>query len=179
MRTKLRHSALPKARKRIHFRVYSLYLAYGQGIGYLGAEVQIGTKFSIAIHILLSVEVFKDKHKITSDFLAASANTNPVMIRKIMGLVREAGLIEVAKGTGGITLLKTPKEITLKDIYLAVNPIEDWKLFNIHKNSAAGCPVGGNILNLLDPYFTKAQNAMENNLSNSTLQNLLNDLKNR
>jgi DNA-binding IscR family transcriptional regulator len=138
--------------------------------------MQIGTKFSIGIHILLSVEVFKDKYKVTSDFLAASANINPVIIRKIMGLLREAGLIEVASGTGGIILTRKPKEIKLKEIYLAVNPIKDGKLFNIHKNSSTECPVGRNIINLLDPYFTKAQNAMENNLSKSTLQNLLDDL---
>jgi hypothetical protein len=46
--------------------------------------MQIGTKFSIAIHILLSVEVFKDEYKVASDFLATSANTNPVVIRKIL-----------------------------------------------------------------------------------------------
>jgi DNA-binding IscR family transcriptional regulator len=82
----------------------------------------------------------------------------------------------VAGGTGGITLTKNPADITLKDIYLAVNPIKDGKLFNIHKNSAKECPVGGKILNLLDPYFTKAQNAMEDNLSQTTLQDLLDDL---
>lgn len=141
--------------------------------------MQIGTKFSIAIHILLCVVVFKDDHKITSDSLAASANINPVIIRKIMGFLREAGLIEVASGTGGITLIRKSKEITLKDIYLAVNPIKDGKLFNIHKNSAPNCPVGGKIINLLDPYFSKAQNAMENNLSKTTLYDLLDDLNNK
>jgi DNA-binding IscR family transcriptional regulator len=141
--------------------------------------MQIGTKFSIAIHILLCAVVFKDTHKVTSDSLAASANINPVIIRKIMGLLREAGLIEVASGIGGITLIKKSKEITLKDIYLAVNPIKDGKLFNIHKNSAPNCPVGGEIINLLDPYFSKAQNAMENNLSKTTLHDLLHDLNNR
>jgi DNA-binding IscR family transcriptional regulator len=138
--------------------------------------MQIGTKFSIAIHILLGAETFKDSYKVTSDFLAGSANTNPVVIRKIMGLLSGAGLIKVAGGTGGITLTKKPADITLKDIYLAVNPVKDGKLFNIHKNSAKECPVGGKILNLLDPYFTKAQNAMEDKLSQSTLQNLLDDL---
>jgi DNA-binding IscR family transcriptional regulator len=138
--------------------------------------MQIGTKFSIAIHILLGVETFKDAYKVTSDFLAGSANTTPVVIRKTMGLLRQAGLIKVAGGTGGITLTKNPADITLKDIYLAVNPIKDGKLFNIHKNSAKECPVGGKILNLLDPYFTKAQNAMEDNLSQTMLQDLLDDL---
>ncbi|MDR0637439.1 MAG: Rrf2 family transcriptional regulator [Spirochaetaceae bacterium] len=138
--------------------------------------MQISTKYSIAVHILLSAEYFKDNYKVTSDFLAASANTNPVIIRKIMGLLRDAGLIKVASGTGGIELTKKPKELSLKDIYLAVNPIKDGKLFNIHKKSAPKCPVGGNIIDLLDPYFLKAQNAMEKDLSKSTLQNLLEDL---
>jgi DNA-binding IscR family transcriptional regulator len=140
--------------------------------------MQIGTKFSIAIHILLSVVVFKDRYKVTSDFLASSANTNSVIIRNIMGLLRKAGLIEVASGTGGIALAKKPKQITLKEIYFAVNPISDGKLFNIHKNSAPECPVGGKIVDLLDPYFAEAQNAMEHKLSKSTLQDLLNDLQN-
>jgi DNA-binding IscR family transcriptional regulator len=151
-------------------------LFWRRGAGRRKGVMQIGTKFSIAIHILLGVETFKDAYKVTSDFLAASAHTNPVIIRKIMGLLREAGLIKVAGGTGGISLTKAPGKITLKDIYLAVNPIKDGKLFNIHKNSAKECPVGGKIIDLLDPYFTKAQNAMENNLSKSTLQNLLDDL---
>jgi DNA-binding IscR family transcriptional regulator len=141
--------------------------------------MQIGTKFSTAIHILLGAETFKDNYKVTSDFLAASINTNPVIIRKIMGLLRDAGLIKVAGGTGGITLTKRAAEITLKDIYFAVNPMKDGKLFNIHRKSAKECPVGGKIINLLDPYFTNAQNAMENNLSKSTLQNLLDDLNNK
>lgn len=138
--------------------------------------MQIGTKFSIAIHILLGAVVFKDTYKVTSDFLASSANTNPVIIRKIMGLLRKAGLIEVASGTGGIILVKKTKEITLKEIYFAVDPITDGKLFNIHKNSAQNCPVGGKILNVLDPYFMEAQHAMERNLSKKTLQDVLNDL---
>jgi DNA-binding IscR family transcriptional regulator len=141
--------------------------------------MQIGTKFSIAIHILLGAVVFQNTYKVTSDFLASSANTNPVVIRNIMGLLRKAGLIEVASGTGGITLTKKTSEITLKAIYFAVNPITDGKLFNIHKNSAPQCPVGGKILHLLDPYFTEAQDAMENNLSKSTLQDLINDLDNK
>ena len=141
--------------------------------------MQIGTRFSVAIHILLSAVFFRDTYKITSDLIAGSTHINPVIIRKIMGLLREAGLIEVAIGTGGITLIKKTNEITLKDIYLAVNPIKDGKLFNIHKNSEQSCPIGGKIIDLLDPYFTEAQNAMENDLSKTTLQDILDELNNK
>ncbi|QQO09150.1 Rrf2 family transcriptional regulator [Breznakiella homolactica] len=138
--------------------------------------MQIGTKFSIAIHILLSAEVFKETHKVTSDFIASSANTNPVIIRNIMGKLKEAGLIEVAAGTGGIALTRKPKDISLKDIYLSIDPVKDGRLFKIHQNTAPGCPVGGNIERILNPYLFKAQNAMENELAKFSLKNLLDDL---
>jgi DNA-binding IscR family transcriptional regulator len=139
--------------------------------------MQIGTRFSIAIHILLSVEVFKGKKKVTSKFLSSSAHTNAVIIRKIMGQLRDAGLIEIASGTGGITLTRKPEKISLRDIYLAVDPVKDGKLFKIHKDTESHCPVGGNIRTLLDPYFLKAQDSMEKTLAKSSLKNLLENLK--
>ena len=139
--------------------------------------MQIGTRFSVAIHILLAVEIFKDSHKVTSDFLAGSVNTNPVVIRKIMGLLREAGLIEIAAGTGGIKLAREPERITLLDLYRAVEPVKGGHLFKIHEDPTLACPIGGNIAELLDPYFGEAQKAMEANLASSTLQDLLDDLQ--
>ncbi|GAB6393098.1 MAG: Rrf2 family transcriptional regulator [Treponematales bacterium] len=138
--------------------------------------MQIGTKFSVAIHILLCVEFFKDTCKVTGDFIAASVNTNPVIIRKTMGLLRDGGLLDITAGTGGARLTRPPAEITMRDIYLAVNPNKDGKLFKIHQDTAPRCPVGGNIQALLLPVFDDAQNAMEGNLSASTLQDLIDRL---
>jgi len=98
--------------------------------------VQIGTKFTVAIHILLLSELLNETHKITSDFIASSVNTNPVVIRKIMGQLRSAGLIEIAAGTGGIRLLKTPREISLLDVFRAAEPLGDGTLFKIHSGAA-------------------------------------------
>jgi DNA-binding IscR family transcriptional regulator len=138
--------------------------------------MQIGTKFSIAIHILLCVEFFKNDHKVTGDFIASSVKANPTIIRNIMALLRDAGIIEIAAGTGGTKLTRPTKDITMRDIYLAVNPITDGKLFKIPKNSEPRCPVGGNILKLLEPMFFSAQSAMENDLMQSTLQDVLKKL---
>ena len=68
--------------------------------------MQISSRFTVALHIFTCVEVFKDEYKVTSDFLAGSINTNPVIIRKILTQLKNAGLIEVARGTGGITITK-------------------------------------------------------------------------
>ena len=46
--------------------------------------MQISSRFTIALHIFACVEVFKDECRITSDFLAGSINTNPVIVRKIL-----------------------------------------------------------------------------------------------
>jgi len=111
---------------------------------------------------------------VTSDFISASVNTNPVVIRRIMGLLRRAGLIEVATGTGGIRLARDPKNITLLDIYRASE--SDGRIFTIHQGTAQACPVGRNIDGLLSGHFDRTQNAMEASLAESTLADLLAEL---
>jgi DNA-binding IscR family transcriptional regulator len=138
--------------------------------------MQIGTRFSVAIHILLAVEVFREERKVTSDFIAASVNTNPVVIRKIMGLLRDAGLIEIAAGTGGIRLSREPGSISLLDVYRAADQVKDGRLFRVHEDTAPLCPVGGNIGELLEGPLGAAQAALEAQLAASSLEGLLADL---
>ena len=68
--------------------------------------MQISSRFTIAIHMLTCVETFKEDYKVTSDFLASSINVNPVVIRRILSQLRDAGIIEVKRGTGGASVLK-------------------------------------------------------------------------
>lgn len=63
--------------------------------------MQISSRFTLAVHIFACVDTFKDDYKVTSDFIAGSTNVNPVIIRKILGQLKAAGLIRVARGTGG------------------------------------------------------------------------------
>ena len=62
--------------------------------------MQISSRFTVALHIFTCVDTFKDEYKVTSDFLAGSIGTNPVIIRKILTQLQSAGLITVARGTG-------------------------------------------------------------------------------
>ena len=82
--------------------------------------MQISTKFTTAVHVLIAIEYFRDDEKITSDMLAGTVGSNPVIIRNIMSQLKEAGLIEVRRGPGGITLLKPLEAITFLDLYRAV-----------------------------------------------------------
>ena len=96
--------------------------------------MQISTRFTVALHIFACVEAFSGKYKVTSDFLAASINTNPVIVRKILGQLSRSGLISVARGTGGIELVRPPEEITFYDVYRAVESVEHNTLFRFHEN---------------------------------------------
>lgn len=63
--------------------------------------MQIFSRFTIALHVFACMEVFGKDYKITSDFLASSICVNPVIVRKILSQLKNTGLIEAARGTGG------------------------------------------------------------------------------
>ena len=134
--------------------------------------MQISSRFTIALHIFTCVETFKNDYKITSDFLAGSINTNPVIIRKILTQLKNAGLITVARGTGGISPTRPLKEISFYDVYQAIEPIENGDLFNFHSSPNPQCPVGKNIHALLDDKLKTIQLAMENEMKKYTLDDL-------
>lgn len=134
--------------------------------------MQISSRFTVALHIFTCVDTFKDDYKITSDFLAGSINTNPVIIRKILSQLKNAGLITVARGTGGITPTRPLKEITFYDVYEAIEPVENGDLFNFHADPNPKCPVGRNIHALLDDKLKVIQLTMENEMRKYTIDDL-------
>lgn len=137
--------------------------------------MQISSRFTLAIHIFSCIDAFEDDYKITSNFLASSTNVNPVIIRKILSQLKTAGLIEVARGTGGTSIAKPLQEITLLDIYRAVECVENGELFHFHENPNINCPVGKNIHLILDEKLERVQNAMEKELSSITLVDVKKD----
>ncbi|WP_320950720.1 Rrf2 family transcriptional regulator [Fusobacterium sp.] len=134
--------------------------------------MQISSRFTIALHIFSCVDTFKGEYKITSEFLAGSINTNPVIIRKILTQLKNAGLITVARGTGGISPTRSLKDISFYDVYQAIEPVENGDLFNFHSSPNPQCPVGKNIHALLDDKLKTIQLAMENEMKKYTLDDL-------
>ncbi len=139
--------------------------------------MQISSRFTIAIHVLTAIDIFKDNYKITSDFLASSINVNPVIIRKIMQSLKGAGLIEVKMGTGGMKIAKPLDEITLLDIFNAVEPLGEGGLFHFHENPSTVCPVGRNIHAGLDDKLFSIQAAMEAQMKSITLADVVKDTR--
>ncbi|MEH7097728.1 Rrf2 family transcriptional regulator [Neobacillus vireti] len=137
--------------------------------------MSISSRFAVGIHILSLIEINKDGVS-SSEFLAGSVNTNPAVIRKIMGMLKKAGLISVRPGIAGAELAKDLSEITLLDVYKAVNVVQEKELFSIHENPNPDCPVGRNIQCTIEPLFTLAQTALEKALGNVTIEDVVKDI---
>ena len=137
--------------------------------------MQISSRFTMAIHMFACIDTFTDQ-KMTSDFMAASIGTNPVIVRKLLQQLKAAGLIEVSRGTGGVTVTKPLNEITFLDIYKAVECTPDEELFHFHENPNQACPVGRNIHHVLDDKLAKVQEAMEKELAAITLADVKRDI---
>ena len=133
--------------------------------------MQISSRFTVALHILTAIDHFHDDYKVTSDFLAGSIGTNPVLIRRLLGQLKDAGLITVPRGTGGCELMRPLGEITFLDVYQAVDAVED-TLFRMHDNPNPQCPVGRNIHALLEGKLKDIQAVMEEKMKEYTLSDL-------
>lgn len=140
--------------------------------GYNGRDYmkQLSSRFSIAVHILSLIA--HSPSECTGDYIARSVNTNPVIIRKIIGMLKKAGLIQVRRGVGGASLLKPPDRISLLDVYNAVDVAAEGELFNFHDHPNPDCTVGRNIEAALRSELMEAQEALEHRLAQTTIGQL-------
>lgn len=137
--------------------------------------MKITSRFTVAVHTLLVIYNFSATTKVTSDFIAASVQVNPVVIRRTLLSLKAAGMVDVKAGSGGASIVKDMGDITLYDVYKAVDSM-DGDMFHFHENPNPACPVGRNIHAVLDSHLADAQAAMENELKNVTLLDLSQDL---
>ena len=139
--------------------------------------MQITSKFTVAVHILTCIDIFDSQMRVTSDFLSGSTGVNAVIVRNVLGQLRNAGIVETRQGSGGAHLAKALDEITLYDIYKAVDCVDDEGLFHFHENPNADCPVGRNIHKAMDDRLQTAQAALENELKSTTLAQVVADTR--
>lgn len=139
--------------------------------------MQITSKFTIAAHIIAAIDYFKDSEKVTSNFLARSVGANPVIVRNVMGNLKESGIIAISQGKSGISLAKELSKITFYDVYKAVDCVDDSGLFHFHENPNINCPVGRNIHSAMDDKLQRVQSIMENELSRITMADVVADVR--
>ncbi len=131
-------------------------------------------RFSVSIHIL-TILAASQGNPVTSDAIAESVDTNPVVIRRIMSRLRECGLVYSRTGaSGGWKLTRDPQQISLCEVFHAASG-ED--VLYIHHHPNADCPIGGKITTSLSKVFHRAQTALEATLDQFTIADILQDVQ--
>jgi Rrf2 family protein len=133
--------------------------------------VGLSSRTAVAIHALTMLARWDDR-SLTSSEIADSLASNPVLVRRILGGLREAGLVWSAEGRGGgWSLARAAREITLYDAYAAV---EGGPILSRHAHPpSAECEVGRNIQALIEVEFQDAERAMEERLGRTTIAHLV------
>lgn len=133
------------------------------------------SRFATAVHILTLLASENDE-PLTSDYVAGSVNTNPVVIRRLLSALAAAGLVTSSPGgAGGSRLARDAKKITLLDAY---NAVESGELFGTHSQQPnPKCPVGRNIVELLATRFAAAEAAAATSLKKTTIADLVGEVK--
>ncbi len=125
----------------------------------------------MAVHVL-AVLAYKDGDRVTSELLAHSVNTNPVVIRRLLLALQQARLVETRKGAGfGSRLSRSAARINLDEVFRAVEQEEAFCLPKKKPNQA--CPVGHCIQAALEQVFGSARKALEQDLARTTLADVL------
>lgn len=137
--------------------------------------MQISMKCSVAIHCLIFIYEAKEKVKVTSTLLSQSTGCNPVIIRNILSALKKAGLITVARGTGGANLCADPSEINLYQIYNALEPKGLSGLIGIHSCEGLKCPVAQNIQKVLHVPYCKIEESIKQTMEGITLKSMIDD----
>ncbi len=136
--------------------------------------MHVSSQFTVGIHSLMVVAFF-DEERITSAMVARSIGCNPVIVRNVFSKLSKAGLLNPGRGNSRTELAKPAEEITLRDIFLATEEVQDGSIFHIYPANLK-CPVGGEIHDILGSRFDSAMGAMLDDLGRTTLAELVAEL---
>lgn len=125
------------------------------------------TKFSVAVHVLILTS--QSPMPMNSEQIAESVGTNASYVRKILALLKKAGIVNGRQGVGGYSLNAAPEQLTLLCIYQAVSEQNEPHILDIHQNSSDQCIVGRHIAPVLTDLFTEVEQAFAHALAKKTL----------
>ncbi len=134
----------------------------------------LNSRLTVAIHVLCLL-AHEQEGPVTSDYIAGSVNTNPVVIRRLLAALRKAGIVRSqGGGQGGWVLERKPEKISLLDIYHLVSPGTVFALH--HKQPNPRCPIGRSIQRGIGGYYQRAQKGMERELGKISIADVLGDV---
>lgn len=124
--------------------------------------------------MLALIDIFENE-EVTSEAMAASIQTNPVVVRKLLSQLNKAGLIETSRGSGKTKLATLAQNISLYDIYQAVEKKQE--VFKIHQDTNPACIVGGNIQTVLSKTMNDVERHVQQALETVSLQDIVTDIE--
>lgn len=131
-------------------------------------------QFAVAAHIMAALGFFHGQ-EIASAALAESVNADPTFVRKSLSKLSKAGLIVTTRGKNGASkLTRSPKQITLLDIYRAsaAPPTFAVHSYPVEKR----CPISRNIKGCMSSVLKRAQDSFENSLDRITLADVVGEI---
>lgn len=132
------------------------------------------SRFTVAIH-MLGLVAWSERCRCapaTSEEMADSINTNPVVVRRLLGDLRRAGLVETKRGVGGgVRLAGKPEAIMLRDVYEALEDEEELLALHAHPPNVC-CTVGGHIEDYLQGVYGDAEEALKRTLETVTIRDV-------
>ena len=138
-----------------------------------GTAMSANSRLTLGVHILTWMAKNQGLYEfVTSEQIAGSVNANPVTLRGLLGMMEKHHLVRVQRGcNAGWQLARNPEEITLLDVYRSVKPDPLFALHHTPPNPR--CVIGCGIGPVLEDIYENAQNAMEQELANTTIANIL------
>lgn len=129
------------------------------------------SRFVVAVHAMSVLARFRGRGPVCSAMVAASVHTNPVVIRRLMGELERAHLVRsVAGRSGGFELNRDPADISLADVYFAV---EDENVFRMHKTDPqSNCPVAAQLTRVLSGPLKSAECALHSSLAKTSIRDV-------
>lgn len=140
----------------------------------------MNARLTTAVHALCWLELARRRGwpKLSSEQVAASLASHPVLVRTSLAPLREAGLVESGRGRGaGWTLTRPASEITVADVYTALAADPPFALHPHEPN--AGCPVGFGIRPVLTDLYAEVDAAVLRSLGARTIAGLLDEILSR
>lgn len=136
------------------------------------------SRLAVALHILAALAHVGRRAEggATSEELARSVSTNPVVVRRILGALVRAGFVTGRGGrSGGYELARDPSRIRLDAVHRAMEPNGVLSLHPNPENRA--CVVSCGIKDALGGVFAKAEKALQQELGRSTVADLVGQIE--
>jgi Rrf2 family protein len=133
--------------------------------------MSVNTQLTVGVHVLCLL-AGSPGQPVTSEHIAGSVNTNPVVIRRVLGRLRKAGMVRSRGGAkGGWELIQPATSITLRTVMEATGP---FGLLGMHRDAPnPKCDIGAGVQQVLRGVYDKAETALRESLGRVTIADVL------